>query len=56
MASFEKRGNGVRAIVSFPDGRRQATFDTMAEARAWAAEMQKAKELGNVKHVAPEAG
>ncbi len=22
MASFEKRGNGVRAIVSFPDGRR----------------------------------
>ena len=50
MASFEKRGNGVRAIVSFPDGRRQATFDTMAEARAWAAEMEKAKELGNVKH------
>ena len=50
MASFEKRGNGIRAIVSFPDGRRQATFDTMAEARAWAAEMEKAKELGNVKH------
>lgn len=42
MASFEKRGNGVRAIVSFADGRRQATFDTMAEARAWAAEMEKA--------------
>ena len=35
-------GTGSGLSVSFPDGRRQATFDTMAEARAWSAEMEKA--------------
>lgn len=50
MGPSEERWNGVRTIVSFPDGRRQATVDTMAEARARLAEMGKAKEPGNLKH------
>lgn len=28
MASFEQRGNAVRAIVSFRDGKKTQTFDT----------------------------
>ena len=48
MASFEKRGNSIRAIVKFPDGKRSATFDTMTEARAWATNVERQKQLGTV--------
>lgn len=34
MASFEKRGSSIRAIVKFPAGKCSATFDTLTEARA----------------------
>ena len=41
MASFEKRGNAVRAVVRIPGGgKKTATFDTEKEARAWAAIME----------------
>lgn len=50
MASFEKRGSSIRAIVSFPDGKRSGTFDTMAEARAWATNLEKQKQLGAIKN------
>lgn len=50
MASFEQRGNAVRAIVSVPGiGRKSATFDTMKEARAWAETMERKKSLGEIK-------
>ena len=50
MASFEKRGSSVRAIVNFPDGKRSATFDTMSEARAWATNLERQKQLGAIKN------
>lgn len=46
MASFERRGSSIRAIVSFPDGKRSRTFDTMLEARRWAAELEHKKKGG----------
>lgn len=47
MASFEARGNAIRAIVRLPDGKKKsATFDTRAEAQAWANEMERKKALG----------
>ncbi|SHI11379.1 tyrosine-type recombinase/integrase [Pollutimonas bauzanensis] len=48
MASFEQRGNSVRAIVSFPDGKKTKTFDKWGEARAWAAMTERNKKLGTV--------
>lgn len=50
MASFEKRGSSVRAIVKFPDGKRSATFDTMTEARAWATNLERQKLQGTLKN------
>jgi integrase len=47
MASFEPRGAGVRAIVRVPgEGKRTQTFDTQAEAEAWAAALERKKTLG----------
>lgn len=43
MASFEHRGNSVRAIVRTPKGKVTATFDTEREARAWAATIEAKK-------------
>lgn len=49
MASFESRGNSVRAIVRLPGGgKRTATFDTRREAEAWAKTMERRKELGEL--------
>jgi len=50
MASFEKRGSSVRAIVKFPDGKRSATFDTLTEARAWATNLERQKQQGALKN------
>jgi hypothetical protein len=49
MASFEKRGSAIRAIVKFPDGKRSATFDTMAEARVWATNLERQKQIGDLR-------
>jgi len=47
MASFEKRGKAVRAIVRMAGGgKKTATFDTMAQARAWAREVERKKAVG----------
>jgi len=47
MASFEKRGKTVRVVVRLPGGgKRTATFDTMADARAWARESERKKAAG----------
>lgn len=43
MASFEVRGNSIRAIVSFPDGKRSRTFDTLREEKIWAAKIEHEK-------------
>ena len=41
MASYETRGTSTRAIVRIPGGgKKSATFDTKAEARAWALLME----------------
>lgn len=46
MASYEQRGSSVRAIVRMPGGgKKTATFDTRAEAEAWALEMEKKKSI-----------
>lgn len=47
MASFERRGNSIRAVVRLPGGgKRSATFDTMREAEHWAATMEAKKQIG----------
>lgn len=47
MASFEKRGSSVRAIVRVPGGgKKTRTFDTQGEAERWGADMERKKELG----------
>jgi integrase len=54
MASFEPRGLGVRAVVRLPGGgKKTATFDTRAEAEAWAAEQERRKAVGTLR---PAAG
>lgn len=49
MASFEPRGNAVRAIVRVNGEKKTATFDTMKEARAWAQTIEAKKEKGKGK-------
>jgi len=47
MASFEKRGKTVRAVIRLAGGgKRTATFDTMAQAKAWARETEYKKAVG----------
>jgi len=49
MASFEKRGKTVRAIVRVAGGgKKTATFDTLGEARAWAREVERKKAAGRL--------
>lgn len=49
MASFEQRGNSTRVVVRLPAGeKRTATFDTRAEAEAWAAAAEQKKRLGQL--------
>lgn len=49
MASFETRGNSVRAIVRVAGGsKKSATFDTMAEAQAWAGRTEAKKAIGRL--------
>lgn len=46
MASFEQRGSSTRAVVRLPGGKKLArTFDTMAQARRWAEEVEARKAL-----------
>jgi integrase len=46
MASFETRGSSTRAVVRIPGGgKKTATFDTLKEARAWAALMERKVEV-----------
>lgn len=50
MASYESRGNSVRAIVRLPGSKKVTqTFDTQAQAERWAAEVERKKELGVLK-------
>lgn len=50
MASYEQRGDSVRAIVRLPGGKkRTATFDTLAEAERWGGDMEGKKKLGTLK-------
>lgn len=58
MASFEQRGRSVRAVVRWPGGRKtQATFDTMAEAKAWAAKEEALKKAtGGVRPTSTTVG
>lgn len=50
MASYEPRGNSVRAVVRLPGGGKQtATFDTQVEAEHWAATMEAKKQIGALK-------
>lgn len=50
MASFEPRGNSVRAIVRLPGGgKKTRTFDTQREAQEWADEMEGLKASGGLK-------
>jgi len=47
MASYEKRGKSIRAIVRLPGGGKEtATFDTRHEAEAWAKNLEKKKAEG----------
>lgn len=49
LASYEIRGKSIRAIISLPDGKKKsATFDTKAEAKAWAEEQEHRKLLGKL--------
>lgn len=49
MASFEPRGDTTRAVVRLPGGRKKSqTFDTRAEAEAWAARMELRKQSGDL--------
>ncbi len=52
MASFEPRGNSIRAVVRVPQTgkKKSATFDTMAEAEAWAWQTEKAVKAMSVAH------
>lgn len=48
MASYEQRGDSVRAIVRLPGGKKKTqTFDTLAEAEAWGARMEARKATGD---------
>lgn len=50
MASFEQRGETIRATVRVPgEGRIRSTFDTMDEAKAWADRMEARKDQGELK-------
>lgn len=50
MASFEQRGAGIRATVRLPGGKKaQATFDTRAQAEAWARDIERRKSLGTLR-------
>lgn len=43
MASFEERSGAVRAVVRLPGGKKKtATFDTLREAKHWAAQIERA--------------
>lgn len=47
MAYFEPRGDSVRVVVRIPGGgKKTATFDTRAEAEAWAVRMECRKSTG----------
>lgn len=49
MASYEQRGKTIRAVVSLGSGKKKtASFDTMAEAKAWGARQEKNKTLGKL--------
>lgn len=49
MASFEQRGSTTRVVVSLGTGKKKtATFDTLAEAKAWAARQERRKALGQL--------
>ncbi len=48
MASFETRGSSVRVIVRVPGGKKSATFDTPAEAQAWASQIEAKKAIGQL--------
>lgn len=49
MASFEQRGNSIRAIVRLPGGgKKSKTCDTMQEAQRWAEAQERKKELGTL--------
>lgn len=49
MASFETRGSSTRAIVRVQGGKKKsATFDTLTEARKWAAQMEAKKAIGQL--------
>lgn len=50
MASFEQRGNSWRAVVRLPGGgKATATFDTKAQAQAWADEQERRKAVGDIR-------
>lgn len=50
MASFEQRGNSWRAVVRLPGGgKTTATFDTKAQAQAWADEQERRKAAGDIR-------
>lgn len=47
MASYEKRGSTVRAVVSLPNRKKlRGTFDTLAEAEKWGEKQERKKALG----------
>ena len=49
MATFEKRGNAWRAVISLKGKRKSATFDTRAEAMVWAKKMEDEKAAGTLR-------
>lgn len=50
MASFEQRGSSWRAVVRLPGGKKlTATFDTKAQAEAWAADQESRKKRGEIR-------
>lgn len=49
MASFEQRSGSVRVVVRVDGKKRTATFDTMGEARAWAAQAERLKSVGQLR-------
>ncbi|MCB1865185.1 MAG: tyrosine-type recombinase/integrase [Chromatiales bacterium] len=52
MASYEPRGDSVRAVVRLPGGKKKsATFDTMAEAEYWGEEMERRKAVNKVEGI-----
>ena len=48
MASFEQRGANWRAVIRVAGKKKTQTFDTKAEAEAWAARMEARKASGDV--------